>query len=218
MYLYLDESGDLGFNLEKNKSSKKFVITILLCFTDNARREFRKTVQRTLKNKINKNKKKQKIQELKGTRTHINIKKYFLKNVRNDDWKIYSIILNKERVNKNLRTSHGKKKLYNFLSRVLIEELAPLLKETREKVELVVDRSKNKEEIKDFNHYLANQLQAMLPLNVPLNIYHLHSFQTCELQAVDLFSWGIFRKFEFHDLEWYNCFSHKIDCEMEYLK
>jgi hypothetical protein len=138
--------------------------------------------------------------------------------VRNDDWKIYSIILNKERVNKNLRTSHGKRKLYNFLSRVLIEELAPLLKETREKVELVVDRSKNKEEIKDFNHYLTNQLQAMLPLNVPLNIYHLNSFQTCELQAVDLFSWGIFRKFEFHDLEWYNCFSHKIDCEMEYLK
>jgi hypothetical protein len=218
MYLYLDESGDLGFNLEMNKSSKKFVITILLCLTDNARREFRKTVQRTLKNKINKNKKKQKTQELKGTRTHINIKKYFLKNVKNDDWKIYSLILNKERVNQNLRTSHGKKKLYNFLSRVLIEELAPLLKETREKVELVVDKSKNKEGIKDFNHYLANQLQALLPLNVPLNIYHLHSFQTSELQAVDLFSWGIFRKFEFHDLEWYNCFAHKIDCEMEYLK
>jgi hypothetical protein len=60
MYLYLDESGDLGFNLEKNKSSKKFVITILLCFTDNARREFRKTVQRTLKNKINKTRKNKK--------------------------------------------------------------------------------------------------------------------------------------------------------------
>ena len=218
MYLYLDESGDLGFNFDKKKSSKKFVITILLCHTDNTRKEFRKAVQRTIKNKIQRSKKNKQVTELKGTRTHIDVKKYFLKNVGDEDWSIYSLILNKKRVNKNLRTSRGKKKLYNFLSRILIEELGAILRNTMGKVELVVDKSKNKEEIKDFNHYLENQLEALLPLNVPLNIFHLHSFQTYELQAVDLFSWGIFRKFEFNDLEWYNCFSNKIDCELEYLK
>lgn len=218
MYLYLDESGDLGFNFEKKKSSEKFVITILLCFNNESRGDFRKAVQRTIKNKINKNKKKQKVQELKGTNTTINVKKYFLKNVQNEDWKIFSIILNKTRVHKNLKTPHGKKKLYNFLSRVLIEKMASILKDAKGKVELFVDKSKSIEEIKDFNHYLEHYLAAFSPLNAPLKIYHLRSNETYELQAVDLFCWGIFRKFEHQDIEWYDCYSDKIDCEIEYLK
>jgi hypothetical protein len=218
MYLYLDESGDLGFNFKEKRSSEKFVITILVCFNEASRREFRKAVQRTIKNKVNKNRKKQKVQELKGTNTDINIKKYFLRNVENDDWKVFSLVLNKRRVYKELSTPRGKKKLYNFLSRVLIEKLAPILQKEKEKVELIVDKSKSKEEIKDFNQYLENQLDALLPLNVPLYIYHRNSFETFELQAVDLFCWGIFRKFEIQDIDWYQCFSHKIECEMEYLK
>lgn len=218
MYLYLDESGDLGFNFKEKKSSKKFVITILLCLNNEARRSFRKAVQRTIKNKFNRKKQKKKIQELKGIRTTINIKKYFLRNVQNEDWNIYSLILTKSHVDKSLRTSQGKKKLYNFLSRVLIEEMGALLKNAKEKVEFVVDRSKNIEEIKDFNHYLENQLEALLPLNIPLDIYHLRSHEAYELQAVDLFCWGIFRKFEYNDDDWYKCFTHKIAREMQYLK
>jgi hypothetical protein len=34
MYLYLDESGDLGFNFKEKRSSEKFVITILVCFNE----------------------------------------------------------------------------------------------------------------------------------------------------------------------------------------
>ena len=70
-------------------------------------------------------------------------------------------------------------------------------------VTLVVDRCKNKDEIPDFNHYLANQLEALLPLDVPLNIYHEHSHENAGLQAVDLFCWGVFRKYEHGDLDWY---------------
>jgi hypothetical protein len=218
MYLYLDESGDLGFNFKGKRCSKKFVITILACFNETSRREFRKAVQRTIKNKVNKNKKKQKVQELKGSRSNINIKKYFLRNVKTEDWQVYSIILNKNRVYNDLRTPRGQKKLYNFLSRVLMENLVPLLQDAQQPVELIVDKSKSKEEIKDFNQYLENQLESILPLNVPLHIYHLNSLETYELQAVDLFCWGIFRKFEHQDLEWYKCFSHHVNCEMEYLK
>lgn len=218
MYLYLDESGDLGFNFKEKRSSKKFVITILVCFNEASRREFRKAVQRTLKNKVNKNKKKQKVQELKGTNTDINKKKYFLRNVKNEDWKVFSLILNKRRVYKELSTPRGKKKLYNFLSRVLIEKLAPLLQNEKEKVELVVDKSKNTEEIKDFNNYLENHLATFLPSNVPLKIFHFSSFEIYQLQAVDLFCWGIFRKFEHQDIEWYQYYAHKIEHEMEYLK
>lgn len=218
IYIYLDESGDLGFDFRKKGCTKKFVITLLVCFSDRSRRAFRKAIERTIKNKINKNKKKVSSVELKGAKTEINVKKYFLRNVKCDEWSIYTLILNKKHVNDNLRTSRGKKKLYNFLSRVLIEKLAPLLQNVEGKVELIVDKSKNTEEISDFNQYLGNQLEALLPLLVPLNIYHLNSSESFELQAVDLFCWGVFRKYERSDGEWYGCFVDKISCEVRYLE
>jgi hypothetical protein len=36
-------------------------------------------------------------------------------------------------------------------------------------------------------------------------------------QAADLFSWGIFRKYEKRDTEWYKIFNSKIRYESKYL-
>ncbi|GJQ57390.1 MAG: DUF3800 domain-containing protein [Candidatus Scalindua sp. AMX11] len=57
MFIFLDESGDLGFDFNKRKTTKKFVITLLVCNSDETRREFTKAVRRTLKNKLNRGKK-----------------------------------------------------------------------------------------------------------------------------------------------------------------
>ncbi len=83
---------------------------------------------------------------------------------------------------------------------------------------LVVDRSKNKDEMADFNQYLGNQLDAMLPLDVPLRISHEHSHENAGLQAVDLFCWGVFRKYEHTDLAWYWEYAARIAFETEYLR
>ena len=216
MYIYLDESGDLGFDFEKQKTTKKFVITILICFSTESRNEFVKAVRRTLKNKLNhKKNRKRYVKELKGTNTTLEIKKYFFRNIKNGNWSIYTLVLNKFRVIKRLQTKNGKKKLYNFLSHFLLSKLD--LTNLYKNVELVVDRCKNKEEIKDFNQYLANQLEASLPLETDLNILHLTSEESTQLQAVDLFCWGIFRKYENADMKWYNEYRNKIVFETEYL-
>ncbi|MDR4496462.1 MAG: DUF3800 domain-containing protein [Candidatus Scalindua sp.] len=217
MFIYLDESGDLGFNFKKRKTTKKFVITLLICNSDTARKEFDKAVRRTLKNKLNRRKKNSRfITELKGTATTLLVKKYFFRNIKTNRWAVYSLILNKNRVETHLRSKIGKKKLYNFLARVLIEKLN--LSKVQINVELIVDRCKNKEEVRDFNQYLINQLEALLPLNTDLNILHLTSQESTGLQAVDLFSWGIFRKYENNDSEWYNVYRQKVRFETEYLR
>ncbi len=217
MFIYLDESGDLGFDFEKRKTTKKFVITLLVCNSDVARKELDKAVRRTLKNKLNRKKKNSRfITELKGTDTTVQVKKYFFRNIKTDRWVIYSLILNKIRAEKHLQTKTGKKKLYNFLARFLMEKLD--LSKVQRNVELIVDRSKNKEEVRDFNQYLVNQLEALLPLNTDLNISHLTSQESTGLQAVDLFSWGIFRKYENSDREWYKVYSDKVRFETEYLR
>lgn len=206
MFIYLDESGDLGFNFEKRKTTKKFVITLLVCNSDATRKELDKAVRRTLKNKLNRKKKNSRfITELKGTATTVTVKKYFFRNIKTNKFAIYSLILNKIRVENHLQTKIGKKKLYNFLARLLIEKLD--LSKVQRNVELIVDRCKNKKEVRDFNQYLVNQLEALLPLNTDLNILHLTSQESMGLQAVDLFSWGIFRKHENNDVEWYKVYS-----------
>jgi hypothetical protein len=217
MFIYLDESGDLGFDFQKRKTTGKFIITLLVCNSEPARREFDKAVRRTLKNKLNRKKKNSRlVSELKGTGTNIDVKKYFFRNIKNDEWSIYALILNKSRVESHLQTRIGKKKLYNFLARFLMEQLN--LSNVQRNVELIVDRCKNKEEVRDFNQYLVNQLEALLPLNTNLNILHLTSQESTGLQAVDLFSWGIFRKYENNDIEWYKVYGDKVSFETEYLR
>ena len=216
MIIYLDESGDLGFDFTKAKTTKKFVITLLVCNKQTSQKHFKKDVRRTLEHRINRKKKQDcRIQELKGAKTSIEIKKYFFKQLKIDDWSLYTVVLNKKRVEKHLRTKTSKSKLYNFLARFLIEKLP--LRTTFTNVKLVVDRSKNRDEIKDFNQYVQHQIEALLPLNTSFTPEHLNSHENAGLQAVDLFCWGIFRKYEIGDCDWYRTYSSKIRYETEYL-
>ncbi|MCH9022682.1 MAG: DUF3800 domain-containing protein [Planctomycetes bacterium] len=76
MYIYLDESGDLGFDFTKDKTSKVFVVTMLVCRTQTAHKAIRKAIRRTLSNKVNK-RKKYRLQELKGSKVSFNDKGIF---------------------------------------------------------------------------------------------------------------------------------------------
>jgi len=216
MYIFLDESGDLGFDFEKSKTSRQFVISLLVCKDKHAQDGFRRAVARTLKNKLNHRKNStRKVAELKGTGTTFAIKQYFFRQLPVSGWKIYSVTLNKLRVDTQLRSKAGKKKLYNFLARFILEKVH--FPEDVRQVSLMVDRCKNKEEIKDFNRYVINQLEALLPLNTQLNIDHLRSHESAGLQAVDLFCWGIARKDGLGDKEWYAVYQDKVGFTTIYL-
>lgn len=216
MYIYLDESGDLGFDFTKAKTSRKFVITLLICYDMDANRAFGKAVQRTLRRLSRPKGKSRNIEELKGSQTSLKTKEYFLRQIKSDQWHLCSLILNKERVNPDLRTKGAKPRLYNFIAGALIGKLS--LDQVTANVRLIVDRSKNREEIRDFNQYVRNQIEARLPLNTGFQIEHLTSQESAGLQAVDLFCWGVFRKYELRDYGWYKQYGHKFRYESEYLR
>lgn len=213
--IYLDESGDLGFDLTKSNTSKYFVVTVLVCENRQIIKTVRHAISRTLKNKLTK-KSTRRIHELKGTSTKLSIKKYFYNQLPENGWSLYSVILNKHKVQPHLKTRTGKKKLYNFIAGFLLKEIK--FPDSLKTVNLVVDKCKNTEEVKDFNSYLESQLQAILHLDTRLDINHELSHENAELQAVDLFCWGIARKHSSNDLAWYNVYKHKIEFETVYLK
>ncbi|WP_347275663.1 hypothetical protein [Candidatus Kuenenia sp.] len=53
--------------------------------------------------------------------------------------------------------------------------------------------------------------------SLPLDIYHWTSHENMGLQAVDTFSWGIFRKYEKKDYEWFSVFKGNVRHDTIYL-
>lgn len=211
LYLYLDESGDLGFDFITKKPSKFFTVAVLEVKGDKNNRAMINAVKRTVKRKLGK--KKLLGSELKGSKVSQEIKKFFYKQIAVLDFNIYAITLNKKRVNQGL--GQAKERLYNYVARIILDRID--LNAARQRVILIVDKSKGKPEIADFNAYIFRHLQGKLNPKIPLDITHKLSHEMVGLQVADLFAWGIFRKYEKKDLEWFSVFQEKVAVDDVYL-
>jgi len=212
--IFLDESGDLGF--EKPGSSKKFVVTLLVCDSNDTAVQIRKAVGRTIKNKLSGKGNRSRQQELKGSHTESKILEYFFKQLPTSGFGLYAVVLNKDRVLGYLRDKQGRKKLYNFLAKFVIEKVN-VRQMAAERVLLIVDRSKKMDDIRDFNKYLETYLVGELPTETPVDIQHEDSSRDKGLQAVDVFCNSIYRKYEKGDEKLYRRFQGFIKFETTYL-
>lgn len=209
MFLYLDESGDLGFDFFNKRPSRFFTVTVLAVQGIMQQKAIASAIRKTLKRKL----RAQKRQELKGSKDSLSVKIYFFNQIIDTDFRLFSLTLNKQRVYENLALK--KERVYNFIAQQVLKRVP--LQEANMRISLTLDRSKNKKEIKEFNRYLLGQLSGRIDPRIPLDINHLSSVENPMLQAVDLFTWGIYRKYEKKDLRWYNIFRDKIIYEEVYL-
>ncbi|NNM60498.1 MAG: DUF3800 domain-containing protein [Legionellales bacterium] len=216
LYLFLDESGDLGFDWTKKGTTPYFIITLLVCYDENTVKKIKSAVQKTLKNKVNHKKNKTRImQELKGGSIELPIKKYFFMHLPAEGWGIYAITLDKRNIYPHLQSKAGKQKLYNFLSKFLISKIN--IPETLKSISLVMDRCKKIDDINDCNNYLRNEIFRILPsIKTVFDVTHEMSHKNHLLQAADLFCWGIFRKMMQNDSSWYEVFKKKVVFEEVY--
>jgi len=214
-YLYLDESGDLGFDFVNKKPSKFFTITILALSSREANRKLIKTVKLVLRRKLNRPKHcKRLVCELKGTGTTLEIKKYFFDKIKDNKFGLYSITLNKRKVYERL--ANDKPRVYNYIARQVLDRI-PFEKNDGSRVELIIDKSMAKPEIQEFNSYVRRQLEGRLSPQIPLDIYHRLSHENGGLQAVDMFCWGLFQKYERNNTEWLDIFIKKVLFDEQFL-
>ena len=215
-YLYLDESGDLGFDFVNKKPSKFFTVAILAVNGIENNRKLIKGIKVTLRRKLNPKKHRKRIvQEIKGRNTTIGIKEYFYNQVKTVPFGIYAITLNKRRVYERL--TREKPRIYNFIARQVIDKI-PFERNKGDRVELICDKSKSKPEISEFNSYIRSQIQGRLNPKITLDMYHWESQVTPGLQASDMFCWGIFQKYERKDSGWFDIFKKRVVFEDLYLK
>lgn len=215
MYIYLDESGDLGFNFEKKGTTNHFIITLLRIKTREDNKRISKAIERTIKRKVRRRKTKKTSQlVLRGYNTTISVKRYLFNQIGNLNFDILSYIVDKRKAFKylNLEDGKSKEKLYDLISQKLIEKCK--LEEERDRIVVFLHRRKSKGAVSKFNSLLRARCNS---LKVPLNIWHRPSYETKGLQAACLFCWGIFRKFERRDFEWYVIFRRKIIFQTDYI-
>lgn len=214
-YLYMDESGDLGFDFVNKKPSKFFTISILVISGKDNNRKLINAVKKTLSRKLNpKSKRKRIVQEVKATNTTLEIKEYLYKQIKNVPFQIYSITLNKRKVYERL--ANNKSRVYNFIARKVLDQI-PLLNNNISSIDFIVDKSKTKVEIADFNQYIKKQLEGKVDPKTPLNIIHECSHCYPGIQIADLFAHGIFQKYERKNSDWYQIFQEKISFDQQYL-
>ncbi len=162
MFIFLDESGELGVDFEVNDSSPYFCITLLLCRNRKTFLKINSTVKNTLLRKFNIKKTKVNVNELKGYKTTLDVKKYFYRQLLKGEpdeqrWEIYSIVIDKLKVLPLLKTMPNKQRLYNIIAKDVLE-LIDFSHVDDNQVILFADSCKGSKERKIFGNYSAKLL------------------------------------------------------------
>lgn len=203
-YIFLDESGDLGFNFKKKKTSKFFVITLLFCTNKNplekiVKKIFHRFSKKELKNHPN---------VLHAYKETPKTRKAVLEFLATKDISIITIYLNKKKVYTRLQDE--KHVLYNYVANILMDRVyVKKLVPPNMPIELIASRRETNRFLNDnFKNYLKAQIQNNHRLNIKIEIKSTH--QEKSLQIVDMACWAIFRKYEHGDESYYNIIQQKI--------
>jgi hypothetical protein len=207
-YIFLDESGDLGFNINKSGTSKNFIITF---FVIKNKKPFNNIVKKTLA-KMNKVERKSIQGVLHSYKLLPRRRKKLLKSILEYDFKLMVIRLNKSKVYTHLHNE--KQVIYNYITNILLNRiLDKKLIDTDQKVHLIASRREtNKFLNSNFKNYLKNKAQKKHSIDIDINIA-LSNQEKC-LQIVDLISWSYFRHIEHKDSSYYNIIKEMMEEEV----
>jgi len=211
LYLYLDESGDLGFDFVNKKPSGFFTICVLVVKGRERDLGLGKAVRAVIRRKIYPKYHHGNL-ELKGNMVSPETRRYFFSLISRIEFSLHFVTLDKKKTCAGLFAD--KERLYNYIARMALEKVD--FRETAIRVIMTVDKMKPRQGVRIFNAYVLQHLKARIDPQVPLEIFHVPSQESPGLQAADMFSWGVFRKYEREDTEWYSVFSGKIGSESVY--
>lgn len=201
-YIFMDESGDLGFDFSKKGTSHYFLITFLF---SNNKRDIEKCVKKA---HAGLRKKYKKVGVLHAYKDEPATKKRLLSLLAGKDCSIMTILLNKKKVYTNLQDE--KPVLYNYVTNILLDRIfSKKLLRGNEPIEIIASRKDTSRFLNmNFKSYLQNQLAKNH--NVAVKITIRTPAEEKALQAVDFASWAIFRKYESKDEEYYRIIKGRI--------
>lgn len=197
-YIFMDESGCLGFNFDKPKTSKNFIITFLLIQNDNV---LNKIVSKTFRC-MPERKRKTHCGTLHCNKEDNKTRIKLLSQLKGKDLSVICICLNKKKVYTKLQDE--KTILYNYVTNILLNRLIEKkIISVKEPIYLIASkRETNKFLNQNFKSYLENNIVKNHKLKLDVTIKTPSEVKG--LQVVDFISWSIFRKYETGNCSFYN--------------
>jgi len=202
-YIFLDESGDLGFDFKKPKTSKYFVVACLFVENKKPIEKITKKTHSELKKKY-----KRRLSILHAVREKPITRKRLLERLNKKDCSIMTIYLNKRKVYTRLQDE--KQVLYNYVTNILLDRIySKRLVAGKNKITIVASKRETSKYLNEnFKTYLNNQAKNHHKVEIEAVIKT--PFEEKSLQVVDFVSWAIFRKYEYGDESYYNVIRSKI--------
>lgn len=194
LYVYIDESGDLG-----KYGSKYFTVAAVIVEDQQIlKRIIKKVRQRKLKKTI------KQLPELKANNSDRLTREAVLNYVKKANCSIFAIVVEKDHIMNHL--FEIKNKLYNYLCGILMEKIII----PSNKLVIIIDKKHTNTLMReDFNSYIKNKL-SLRESKLEIEIHHKESFSLNELQVVDFIAWSINRKFNSNDDYYYKFIEEKI--------
>lgn len=196
-YIFLDESGDLGFDLNKQGTSRFFIVTFLFTETKRPIEKLVREIHRGLRKKY---RMKSGVLHAAGEEkvTIIRLCKKLVK-MR---VKIMTVFLDKQKVHTDMKSE--KPVLYNYIVNILLDRiLNKKILNVEGLVELVASRRETSKFLNlNFENYIKQQAKKWP--NVKIEVKIKTPFQEKGLQAADVISWSIFKKYENQEDKFYD--------------
>lgn len=207
MGVYVDESGDLGF---KHNSTKFFVVAFISCDPFS----LRKDMSHLLKKFHKRHKYSYVHNELKFSKMSPYCRTCVLEKIAQSGTYLGVIVVEKKKIVQRLRNDPTV--LYNYLVvQNIVSALLPSIV-TTQRFHLVMDKSKSKSKIEDFNNYVRSKIGFVSYTNgaiIPehnITSDHLDSRNEPCLQAVDSLAGAYFQAYENGDTQYQNIINHKL--------
>jgi hypothetical protein len=199
-YIFLDESGDLGFS---ERSSKWFLFTLVVIDDPRKLEKIIKKVRKSLKKKY-----KRIFSELHAYHCDDIIRTRVLRALSGIDISVVTTVLNKEKVYVDLQNQ--KNYLYNFTANIILDRLINTkIIDGNTQISLVVDKKDTKKNLREnFISYITEAMKERRSGGFEMSLSTSHDEKG--LQAVDFISWAIFRKYERGDFKFYEIIKDKI--------
>jgi len=203
-YLFMDESGCLGFDFAKGRTTKFFIITCLFSDSKRSLEKICRKVHQGLRKNI-----KRKTGVLHCSKEQDVTRRRLFKLLSEKNVGVMAIYLNKMKVYTKLQDE--KHVLYNYVTNILLDRIfsRKILPNTEGGVVLIASkRETNKFLNGNFSEYLNRQAGSTHGIRLKIEIKT--PAEEKSLQVVDFVSWAIFRKYEHGDESYYEMIRGKI--------
>jgi hypothetical protein len=211
VYVFVDESGDLGFS---ERSSPFFTLGYAIMLNSNSKIIQNKT--RRLRKNMNRSKKISGMQEFKFSNDSDKTRTRFLKKINTFDLKLGSVVVSKDSVREDLKSD--KTLLYNYIAVheiidiIISEYLKP--HSPYNNIFYTLDKNTSVSE-RSFNEYCEEKIKFLAKprsfmADIRTSITHLDSKSDSRLQVADYVAGSVSARFTRGESKYYDIIKNKI--------